>query len=262
MTKGLVFPIGFWMAVNAGLSQRFPPLIYGIHAAKTGSAMWLANWLALFVQTVFVVASYWTATTLAWLVAWHTREMEWNPRELTGGMIVWTVLLLPISLLLVHFCGLAGFGLAAALWLERALAEFLALGNPRERMVNPIYSRALEKIRVGKYAAAEKEVLRQLEKCDTDFAGWMLLAELYAYRFQDLEEAERLVHQVCRQTDITRSQMCDALHRLADWQLKAGGDKAAARRSLELICEAFPGTHYGDVARQRINRLRGPRNAG
>lgn len=258
LAKGMVLPTLLWMAINAGLSPRFPPLLFAIHAAKAGGGNWLPDWLALATPTVSVVGSYWTAATLVWLLALHIVELECDLRELAGGMIAWTLLLSPVAVFIVHLTGLTGVGWAVALLLAPVLSELLALGNPRKRRIYPVYSRALEKIKAGKYSAAEKEVIRQLEKCETDFAGWMLLAELYAFQFGDLQEAERLVHEVCRQPETTRAQMSDALHRLADWQLKAGADKAAAIRSLELICEAFPGTHYGDVARQRIDRLQCP----
>ena len=83
----------------------------------------------------------------------------------------------------------------------------------------------------------------------------MLLAELYATRFNDLPEAERLILELCRQPELTRQQMSDALHRLADWQLDIGKDPAAARRALDEIRRAFPATHYGDVAGKRLEQL-------
>jgi TolA-binding protein len=98
-------------------------------------------------------------------------------------------------------------------------------------------------------------VIRQLQKCDSDYVGWMMLAELYANRFNDLAEADRVVRDLCHQTDITREQMCDALHRLATWHLRMGKDAKAACAVLEEICHAFPGTHYADVARERIRQL-------
>jgi len=82
-----------------------------------------------------------------------------------------------------------------------------------------------------------------------------MLAELYANHFNDLPEADRLVRELCKQTDITRDQMSHAFHQLADWYLESAKDPVNARRSLEEICNAFPATHLGDVARQRINNL-------
>ena len=120
-----------------------------------------------------------------------------------------------------------------------------------------MYARALERIKQRRYSAAEREVLRQLEKCDSDFNGWMLLADLYANHFNDLDEADRLIRELCRQPEINRAQMCEALNRLADWHLTLARNTAAARRALETICEAFPATHYGDAAQQRINRIFG-----
>src|SRR5437867_1345107 len=74
--KGLVMPVLVWMFVNAGISRRYPPLLAHIEVAKASGGHWVSAWLALVLPAVFVVSSYWAATTLAWLVAVHAFEME------------------------------------------------------------------------------------------------------------------------------------------------------------------------------------------
>jgi len=155
----------------------------------------------------------------------------------------------------LYTCGLSAVGLATVIILIPVVNEQFILGNPKRKIIHPIYARALDKLKSGKYTSAEKELLRQLQKSDSDFTGWLMLAELYANHFNDLVEADRLVHQICRQTNITREQMSQALHRLADWHLQVGRDRSAACRALEEICQAFPATHYGDLAQQRIRTL-------
>jgi len=252
---GILLPVTGWMLINFGVSPNYPPVLAHIHAAKASDGHWVSAWLSLFLPVVFVASSFWMAVTFVWMIALHIIEMECSVSDLVGGAILWSALFSPVAALVVYFFGWAGTGLAATLLLAPLLSEQLTLGNPRKKVVSPLYTRALEKIKAGKYSAAEREVIRQLAKRDTDFEGWMILAELYANRFNDLQEADRLIHELCRQTEITRPQMSEALHRLADWHLKLGRDAAAARQVLQEICEAFPATHFGDMARKRINEL-------
>ena len=49
--------------------------------------------------------------------------------------------------------------------------------------------------------------------------------------------------------------MSVALHRLADWHLKLGGNPEAARWSLRIICDRLKGTHLAHMAQLRINQL-------
>jgi hypothetical protein len=119
----------------------------------------------------------------------------------------------------------------------------------------PTYSQAIGRMKMGKYADAEMAIIAQLEKCASDFDGWMMLAELYANQFHDLAEAELTICSVCDEPTTTPSQMAIAMHRLADWQLKMRGDPAAARRILEELCRRLEGTHLATMARLRINQL-------
>jgi hypothetical protein len=119
----------------------------------------------------------------------------------------------------------------------------------------PMYSRAVAKLKFGKYAEAEWEIIRELEKCEDDFEGWMMLAELYANHFRDLGEAQNTIAEICEHPNVTPSQFSVALHRLADWHLKLGEDPEGARRALQVICDRMPGTHLARMAHLRINQL-------
>ena len=98
-------------------------------------------------------------------------------------------------------------------------------------------------------------IIGQLEKCESDFDGWMMLADLYANQFKDLPEAERTVHELCEEPATTMSQVSLAFQKLADWHLNLRGDPDGARRALEEICARMPGTHLAVMARHRINQL-------
>ncbi len=110
-------------------------------------------------------------------------------------------------------------------------------------------------IKFGKYSEAEWEIIHQLEKCEDDFQGWLMLAELYANQFKDLPEAEQTILELCEQPKLTPTQLSVALHRLADWHLKLATDPEAARRALQMICDRLPGTHLARMAQIRIDQL-------
>src|SRR5205807_1274110 len=129
----------------------------------------------------------------------------------------------------------------------------------KTKKLPPMYARAVAKMKFGKYSEAEWEIIRELEKCEDDFEGWLMLADLYATQFRDLTEAEQTVLEICDQPRTTPSQVSIALHRLADWHLKLAKDPEAARRALQMICDRLPGTHLAKMAMLRMNQL--PLNA-
>ena len=118
-----------------------------------------------------------------------------------------------------------------------------------------MYSRAIARMKFGKYAEAEWEIIRELENCEDDFEGWMMMADLYANHFQDLAEAEQTILEICDQPKVTLPQVSIALHRLADWHLKLAGDPDAAGRALQMLCDRCRGTHLAHMAQLRINQL-------
>jgi hypothetical protein len=118
-----------------------------------------------------------------------------------------------------------------------------------------MYARAVAKMKFGKYSEAEWVIIQELEKCDDDFEGWMMLADLYANQFHDMSEAEQTILEICDQPRTSPSQVSIALHRLADWYLKLAQDPDAARRALQTICDRLPGTHLARMAQLRLNQL-------
>ena len=118
-----------------------------------------------------------------------------------------------------------------------------------------MYARAIARMKFGKYAEAEWEIIRELEKREDDFDGWMMMADLYANHFRDIHEAEQTILEICDQKRTSSSQLSIALHRLADWHLSLGNDPDAAQRDLQMICDRLPGTHLAHMAQLRMNQL-------
>jgi tetratricopeptide (TPR) repeat protein len=118
-----------------------------------------------------------------------------------------------------------------------------------------MYSRAIARMKFGKYRDAEMEIISQLERAENDFDGWLMLGELYASQFKDIAEAEQIILEICDQPNVTPSQISVALHKLADWQISVASDPEAAARSLQVISNRLPGTHLARMAELRRTQL-------
>src|SRR5215467_15488775 len=87
--KGLFLPLLAWMFLNFGLSQRYPPLLSHIGAAKQNGGQWLSAWFHLLLPAVFVLSSYWAGATFAWLIIIHLVEMETDRRDIFSAILLW-----------------------------------------------------------------------------------------------------------------------------------------------------------------------------
>jgi hypothetical protein len=256
--KGLGVPVLSWLVFNSGWVPGLPTLLPQLEAARSGKGPWLGLYLDLTAGALFVIASYWCAVTLAWLVRLELMRLDkWVEFGLLAGF--WSLLLLPAGALIIRSAGWGAAGLAAAAWLAPIVHGLPNLRAAPKRP--PTYSRALAKLKLGKFNEAEWEVIRELETCENDFDGWMMLAELYAVHFHDLPAAEKTICDLCSQPEMDRSQVAVALHRLADWYLKFEEDPLAARCALEAICRRYPDTHLAYMARQRLDQLPATREA-
>jgi len=148
--------------------------------------------------------------------------------------------------------GLKVVGLALLVWFCPLAQHALTLKPVK---LQPAYAQAIASLKFGKYHQAEKAIIAELEKSETDFDGWLMLAELYAKQFHDLGEAERTIHGLCDEPGTTLAQAAVALNLLADWQLQFRNEPAAARRALEEIVRRGPGTHLARMAELRIRQL-------
>jgi len=93
------------------------------------------------------------------------------------------------------------FGLACSAMLIPIAGYAPGILHPRK--LPPMYAKAVGRIKFGKYTEAEEELIKQLERRDDDYEGWMMLAELYATQFNDVAEAEQTVLEICDQPRTT-----------------------------------------------------------
>ena len=251
--KGLLAPVALWALMNFGFSWNLQPYMPQIQAARNSGSAWFPVYLGVVGAGLFIICSYWTAVTLGWVLveAGVSSEKE-NRARFRTLCLTWLIALVLPAAMLVWFGGLPLLGLAGIILLA-PMAHY-APGILQAKQPPPMYARAIARMKFGKYSEAEWEIIRELERCEDDFEGWMMLAGLYANNFHDLPEAERTVQEICEQPATTPSQLSVALHKLAQWHLQAG-DPVAARRDLKMVCDRLPGTHLAHMAQLRINQL-------
>jgi hypothetical protein len=252
--RGVVLPGLIWMLMNIGLSWNLQPFMPDVQWAQNSGKPWFPDYLEVVGRGFFLLTSYWAAITLAWSLWSAARKADAEALKsfkslcLTCflGMIVFAV---GIALL----GGLPLAGLAAIVLMGPMGIYAPSVLVPAK--TPPMYARAIARMKFGKYDEAEWEIIRELEKREDDFDGWMMMADLYANHFHDLHEAEQTVLEICDQPRTTTSQLSIALHRLADWQLNLGNDPEAARRALQMICNRLPNSHLAHMAQLRLNQL-------
>jgi hypothetical protein len=252
--KGLAAPLLLWALMNVGLSFDLQPFLPDIQIAKNNALDWVPEFLGALGIGLFVVGSYWAAATLSWVLIEVVQGIEGAARKDFRGLCLTCGLGLLLPAGLIFLLGgwiVMGFSLTLVLGTIAAYAP----ASIEPRKLPPMYARAVARMKFGKYQEAEWEIIRQLEKSENDFDGWMMLAELYASHFNDLPEAERTILEICDQPKSTPTQLSVALQRLADWQLKMAQDPEAARRALQMIIHRLPGTHLARMAQLRINQL-------
>src|ERR1051325_2023 len=247
---GLLLPLACWFFFNMGIVG--PPVWPSIAPVSAGAAGWWNSFHQPLAAGWFLISSYWAGVTFIWLLCRAIGCFE-ERKTIFRDLAAWSMLIVPAALFIVVAGGWPAVGMAMMLGGLGALHATLAI-RP-EKPLPPSYARALARISFGKYEQAEIEVIRELEQCEEDFDGWMMLAELYATHFNDLTTADQTIRDLCEQPTTSATQISIALNRLADWHLKLAHDPVAARRVLEMICSRTPGTHLEKMARQRINRL-------
>lgn len=249
--RGFVAPFLLWLLVNLNIGP-WPALMPDVAAAKIGSPAWFDAFVDAANAGLIVINTFWGALTYAWLMSAGLAEME-DRKSFLFRCVVLGAIALPIAALILYLWEWYGLGAAVMCLLGPA-----AHGQLPERELavpQPAYSRAVAKIKFGKFDEAEWEVLTELERFQNDFEGWMMLATLYAEHFKELDEADRTIRDVCGQPDITPVQISVALNRLADWHLKFGTDPSPARDALEELCRRIPQGHLAVMARQRLQRM-------
>ena len=252
--KGLLLPILFWSAINLGLSFSLQPFRPEIQVAQNSGKPWGGAFFQFVGYGLFIVSSYWMALTLGWTIQKTVIVLEPGQRANLKSLALTCLLGLSLPAL-----GMAWMGGWPILGFSAAVILLPIVGfSPkilRAKKSPPLYARAIARIKFGKYKEAEWEIIRELEKAQDDFEGWIMLADLYAKNFGDLAEAEQTVLEICDHPRTTPSQLSIALHRLSEWHLNLGNNPFAARRALQMICERLPGTHLAHMAQLRINQL-------
>ena len=119
----------------------------------------------------------------------------------------------------------------------------------------PAYGQALAKRKRGQYEDAVEAVEAQLAQYPGDFDGLMLKASIQAENLDDLPAAAATIQETLQDPDKVRFNLPVALNKMADWQLRIAGDASAAKRTLEKIREALPGSQAAQLASQRLASL-------
>lgn len=252
--RGLATPIVFlfaWnLAVFAGWLEGVVPLLPGL-VINARQYVDIGPQLALGAgATLMVVTSYWAAFALARLLPELPRE-EMTKDDLKFWAIIYGVFVLPPAGLLAWWLGAAGIGFVVVVL---AMPLLQILGRHKHKPV-PMYAKAVARMKFGKYAEAEQEVIRQLEQCENDYDGWMMLAQLYAESFHELDQAEATVRELCDQPDLTPFQVSQAFNRLADWQLRLGSNIEGTRRALREVIARTDGTPFARTAQFKLKQL-------
>lgn len=250
--RGLAFPILLWAVFNSGMVPGLPSLSTDIEIAWASGGSRFGALLESVAGVALIATGYWVAITWGWILTVIARDLA-DGSDLVVLGILFAVPAAPAVWLSLHYGGWAALGWAAAAWLVPTV--HYGLGLERKRKATPSYARALAKLQFRKYAAAEQEVIQQLERCQDDFEGWMMLADLYANHFGDLLEADLTIRELCEQPDLAGVQVSLAFHRLADWYLKLADDPVGAREALQTIGHKLPGSHFARMAQQRIDQL-------
>jgi tetratricopeptide (TPR) repeat protein len=251
MRRGLLAPIVAWILMNVGRMPLMPPLTRLIGFLRT-KGFWGQAFMAQMCLAGLVIVSFWAVMTFGWFLASLFKRAR-NTDDLVIAALMWSPVLALLLWPFWYVFGWSGSAFGMLFWIW-PLTHYI-LNVAEVRPPPPTYSQAIAKMKFGKYGDAEKAIIAQLEKCESDFDGWMMLADLYANQFHDVAEAEKTICELCDEPTTSLSQVSIALHRLADWQLNLRNDPAAARRVLEEICSRMPGTHLALMARNRINQL-------
>ena len=196
--------------------------------------------------------SFWLAVTVAWMfhVSWEEATKKARRSFFQRVSIPWLVAL---GTLLIAWWGLYWSGVIVGgiyLFLRSNLSAARA-----DHGVRPRYAQVTIFNNFGKYEEAEREIVNQLEKAPDDFEGWLLLAEVYATKQNDLKGAHEAVMQLVHQDDVSAPQKSEALRKLADWHLNIGENPKAARAALEELIRLLPGTIAAQRARQRLDSM-------
>ena len=250
--QGFVVPSALWAIINLGISNSFPALVPKLAYLQANDKIWWNLWVKAVIEGSGFIALVWASITYVWLMFRTIQGVE-DQGEFRKKLVRIGIPMFLLALLIVHRSSWALFPIGI-------LAVFMPLVhlcNDHKEKPEPhvSYASAIGKINFGKYEDAEVEVIRQLEKKENDFQGWMMLAELYACKYKRLEDAAQVVVDLCNDPSVLPVEISLACNKLADWHLQIGENPAAARAALDLLIKSLPGTHFAEMARVRLRQI-------
>jgi hypothetical protein len=250
--KGIAFPALVWAFVNLGLSRKFPPFVPRLAEAQAHHWPWFFGWIEAAILGSMAVAFCWAAVTYCWIFGIIlARSQQKLELALTAGLA--GLISGPTGAIMVYYFGPHTAPAAVTIFLLPIV--HLTLHHAEVFVPAPTYSKAMARIKFGKYSEAEWAVINELEKSDKDFDGWMLLAELYATKYRKMTDSAQVILDICNDPNTQPVQISLACHKLADWQLEIWENPDGARNALELLCRKVPNSHFAKMAQQRISQL-------
>jgi hypothetical protein len=250
--KGVAVPAAVWAVVNLGIFESFPALIPRLAVAQANGKAWWNLWVGAAINGTGFTIICWGAITYLWLSLKAAREVG----DVSSSR--WALLTVGLPMFfLASLLALSGKWVVfpSALLIVLMPLTHRLLNFVEEAPVRPMYGGAQGKINFGRYEDAEVEVIRQLEKKDNDFNGWMMLAELYATKFHRLDDAAQVIVDLCRDPSVGEVEASLACNKLADWQLQIGENPLAARAALDLLIQRAPNSHVARLAEARLKQM-------
>jgi hypothetical protein len=250
--RGLFFPWLVWSLFIIGWGESLPSFVPQIIDAQQSRAPWFGLWVKWSILGALVIGFYWTAVTYIWLVA-RIVEKAKDKKEILANIALFLFFSGTVAGALVYYAGWIHIAASISFALLPVVHFTIDLAEPPH--VFTTYSKATAQLKRGNYQDAEWEVISQLEKRDDDVDGWLMLAELYAKQYRNIEDAARVILDICKHPASQPLQISTACHKLADWQLEIAENPIGARAALELLCRRLPGTHHATMAVQRLRQI-------
>ena len=250
--QGVAVPFGVWGIINLGISNHFPAMVPKLAIAQAAHNTWWHYWVGAMINGGAFIVICWGAITYLWMIFAIARKAGNSP-ELRMAVVTVGIPMFLLALII-------SFQPSWSILPSAVLVVLMPLVHRALYVVEappptPMYGAAQGKINFGKYEDAEIEVINQLEKKDNDFNGWMLLAELYATKYRRLDDAAKVVVDICRDPTVSEVQASVACNKLADWQLEIGSNPQAARAALNLLIQRAPGSHVAHMAEMRLKQM-------
>ena len=250
--QGFLFPWIIWSLFIIGWGESLPSFVPQIIDAQQSSAPWAGLWVKWSLIGAIVIGFHWTALTYVWLLV-RIVEKANDKKEIFANIGLFLLFSGTVAAVFVYYYGWTHVAGGVCLALLPVVHFTIDLADRPQ--VFTTYSKATAQLKRGKYQDAEWEVIAQLEKRDDDFEGWMILAELYAKEYRNIEDAARVILDISRHPAAQPMQISLACHKLADWQIEIAENPLGARAALELLCRRLPGTHFATMAQQRIRQI-------